>query len=374
MIRKVKIPFFCLALSAVILFSSGCGLMGQAVYDAARKEAEKRGSEISSEARVKPTPAEPTPDAPEKTIPVGEAVAFGDWEVTVKGCGLKNDWPVSDSEYNVMTYNPDEGNIYFAVEMSIKNNGKTAETFLQTFSTKQSAKLIYNGEYTYTPVNLLGADHTVGGRSVGPLSTYTGWLVFSVPEGLEGAFVLELDGKGLQKQVMEVGAPKEPEDSSKSSEAQSKVDAETPVDEKQTDKEEQNAVQNYWEVNVVSGLNCKNNNNYPDENATPYSSEDGSFLIRVEVEIVNNDSAPHAFVSQSDAALVSDSGEEFPPVPDMDDPALIFNKEAGPGELVQGSMFFQIPLESFNDNFTLKLACNEEAEYYAFSRMGGFGG
>lgn len=366
--NKLKIPFLCLLLSSVILFSSGCGLLGQVVFDKARKEAEGKSSEVSSEAHIKPMP-----EAPEKTISVGESVVFGDWEVTVKGCELKNDWPVSDSEYNVMTYNPDEGNVYFAVEMSIKNNGKTAETFLQTFSTKQSAELIYNGEYTYTPVNLLGADHTVGNKSVTPLSTYKGWLVFSVPEGLEGTFVLELSGKGLQKQVMEVGTPKEP---SKSSEAESTVDAEikTGTDEKQTGNEDQNAVVNFWEINVVSGLNCKCNNNYPDENAAPYSPGEDSFFIRVEVEVKNNDSESHTFISPSDASLVSENGEAFNPVPDMDDPALIFDKQVEPGELAQGSMFFEIPLESFNNNFVLKLTFNEEPVYYDFLRGGGFGG
>ena len=95
---------------------------------------------------------------------------------------------MSDSEYNLLYYEPDEGASIMssACRSKPRQTERPAATSFRT--QRDTAYLIYNGEYEYPPSDLLGAQTTLVGAAVNPLSTRTGDLVFFRSEGHQREF------------------------------------------------------------------------------------------------------------------------------------------------------------------------------------------
>jgi len=66
-----------------------------------------------------------TPEPAPEIVPAGETAALGDWEITVNTLTTQENYSMSDSEYNLLYYEPDEGNIYYVVNLSVKKLRQT---------------------------------------------------------------------------------------------------------------------------------------------------------------------------------------------------------------------------------------------------------
>lgn len=82
-----------------------------------------------------------------------------------------------------MKFDPDSGNQYAVVSMTVENTGKTSASFLPTFSMNEdvSAKIIYNKDYEYSATQLLGYDLDLHDSSLNPLTSKSGNIAFEVP-------------------------------------------------------------------------------------------------------------------------------------------------------------------------------------------------
>ena len=81
-------------------------------------------------------------------------------------------------------FNPDEGNKYIQVFVSITNNGKSSDTFLPSygFGNDVRVKLLYGDGYEYSSSVLLGYDNDLHDSHLNPLSSVDKEIAFSVPE------------------------------------------------------------------------------------------------------------------------------------------------------------------------------------------------
>lgn len=114
-----------------------------------------------------------------KAHEIGETITFGIWEITLNLFTTS-----SEIEADYLCFKPDEGNIYLVGNITIKNIGTDAGTFLPSFSLSQDvrARIIYDGTYEFTPINLLGHNDDLHDETINPLSSKTGIIVFSVAE------------------------------------------------------------------------------------------------------------------------------------------------------------------------------------------------
>ncbi len=115
-------------------------------------------------------------------VAIGETAALKDWSISVTNAQLFD--AVSDGQF--MSFEPEEGNKYFLIDLSITNNGKNADSFLPSygFGDDVYAKLIYQGEYEYSSTNLLGYSKELHDTTVNPLSTKSGSVAFEIPDSI----------------------------------------------------------------------------------------------------------------------------------------------------------------------------------------------
>ena len=159
-----------------------------------------QGTQSGSNAAPQETVTEATTAAPEATteaateevIPVKTSAQIGDWDVKIKGSEVVDR---VDDDYSY--FEPDEGNQYFVVEMSVENKGKQADSFLSTVSLDGdlNARLVYGAGYEFTQTSLLGYSQNILDESINPLTTKKGKLVFEVPQDVaesDGPFILRI--------------------------------------------------------------------------------------------------------------------------------------------------------------------------------------
>lgn len=131
----------------------------------------------------------------------GEMASIGDWNITVNNIEIAEKWYYTDSEYSPYMQS-DSGNVYYAVNMTVKNNGKELQTFLPYVAVgKQiSSVLVYDNEYEYSCTMTMGAQNCLDNTTLNPLTEVTGTVLFSVPKNLDldKDFVLEIK-EGQQK-------------------------------------------------------------------------------------------------------------------------------------------------------------------------------
>lgn len=143
------------------------------------------------------TQQEETTDAPEASeAPVEEEApeeaATDALHALNEECTL-NDWSITASKMeimdkidsgNFMSFTPEGGNKYLVIDLSFSNNGTSAQSFLPTFAMGDaiSAKVIYQGSYEFTALNLLGYDKDIHDTTVNPLSSKNGVVAFEIPD------------------------------------------------------------------------------------------------------------------------------------------------------------------------------------------------
>lgn len=126
------------------------------------------------------TPAETTaPDASELSL--GDKGTVGDWKITVKKAAVKQ--KINASKYRY--FKAKKGTSYVVVTLSARNNGKKEAQLLPRVGTVNdtiTATLHYQDEYEYKPSQLIGYDKDLTTKSIQPLSTKSGIVVYEVPK------------------------------------------------------------------------------------------------------------------------------------------------------------------------------------------------
>lgn len=139
----------------------------------------------TAEPNATPTPSTPSPEptpspTPETTaLAVGTEATLGDWNITVTGFEFMES--IAGDYYG--SFVPSEGNQYAVVSVSIYNAGKSADTFLPSYSFGDDirAKIIYGDGYEFSATSLLAYDADLHDEYVNPLSSASGIIAFEVP-------------------------------------------------------------------------------------------------------------------------------------------------------------------------------------------------
>ena len=134
-----------------------------------------------------------TPDQSESAYAIGDKVTVGNWEITVESFDVKDQVPASYGSFK-----PDSGNKYVVVNLEVKNNGSSMETFWPTvsFGKDYVKAIIAYGEYTFSSSQLLGHEDDLHDTALNPLSSKKGIIAFSVAE--EAAISGELQLKIIE--------------------------------------------------------------------------------------------------------------------------------------------------------------------------------
>lgn len=159
----------------VCLSLSGCAILNSKTTDS-KQNSTIAGGESAT------TPNNTTvPEEEQTTIQLGEVITFNNFEITVNSAEIKDQ--IESSKYTA--FNPDEGNVYITVNITVKNIDNDASRFLPVISmnTDISAKLTYNN-YEFKSTNLLGYSDDIHDTFLNPLSSKTGVIAFQVAEDI----------------------------------------------------------------------------------------------------------------------------------------------------------------------------------------------
>lgn len=126
--------------------------------------------------------AEPTatPKPKDKVISIGKKGSVGDWKFTVKKCTIKK--KIKSGSYRY--FEASKGEKFVLFNISVRNNGKKAATFLPRFGYENEmvcATLYYKDKYEYKPTQLLAFDKDLLTDTIQPLTTEKGVIAFEVP-------------------------------------------------------------------------------------------------------------------------------------------------------------------------------------------------
>lgn len=163
-----------------MFFITGCS--SSKISDTVNKTINKVSEQISSEpvqtASPKPTS---TPGPKETEVTLGKKGKVGDWKIGANKASVKK--KIINGKYHY--FEAKKGNTFVIVSLSVRNNGKKAETFLPRVgyeNTMIQAILYYKDEYEYLPSELISYDKDLCGTSVQPLNTEKGIIAFEVPK------------------------------------------------------------------------------------------------------------------------------------------------------------------------------------------------
>jgi len=132
-------------------------------------------------------------------LTVGNTVKLDNWEITLNSFSIENE---IREEY--WKYAPDEGNNYVICNLTVKNIGKKADTFLAYILTDSYAKILYE-DYEFSRTNLITYDKDLSQSVINPLSCVTGVMVFSVTEDIANSGELKLNiHVGVKNAVFEL--------------------------------------------------------------------------------------------------------------------------------------------------------------------------
>lgn len=138
----------------------------------------------------KTTESQTETEAP-KTFAIGDTISISDWNITVNSFEFLDS--IANGDY--FSFTPDDGNKYAVANITVKNVGNSSKTFLQSFSSKDSISIQYDGQYTYSSTNLLGHDADLHSKTLNPLTEVSGIIAFSVPNEVaesDGSLALNL--------------------------------------------------------------------------------------------------------------------------------------------------------------------------------------
>ena len=167
-------------LMCTMLFITGCS--SSKISDTVNKTMDKISEQVSSEP-VQTASPEPTstPGPKETKVKLGKKGKVGDWKVSASKVSVKK--KITNGEYRY--FEAKDGNTFVIVSLSVRNNGKKAETFLPRVgyeNTMIQATLYYKDEYEYNPTELISYDKDLCGTSIQPLNTEKGIIAFEVPK------------------------------------------------------------------------------------------------------------------------------------------------------------------------------------------------
>ena len=176
---------------AMVLFAAVCFCMGIAgcsgkIPSMANSIAPAASSEAVEKATPIPEPSEIATPEPETDFSIGDTAETETWKMTLSDIEFVE--KIESSAY--IYYAPKtEGYKYFVARLTIENTGKNAHTFLSSFSYGDDfrTKLLYGDGYEFSRVNLLGYDQDISDKSLNPLSTLSGEIVFEVPPEVENS-------------------------------------------------------------------------------------------------------------------------------------------------------------------------------------------
>lgn len=114
----------------------------------------------------------------EELLSLGDKATVGNWKFTVKGISVKGKIPNGD----YYAFEPDKGEKFVCINISVKNNGKEEATFLPriAYNDEVIAQLYYE-DYEYKATELVSYDKDLCGESIKPLTTKKGIIAFAVP-------------------------------------------------------------------------------------------------------------------------------------------------------------------------------------------------
>ena len=164
----------------VVLLLSGCTSQKAASSEKQPASSAAQSSESKAESEEPEESKEPEPET--NYLEMGTEGTLGDWGINVKSMEIMDS--IKNGDY--FSFNPDEGNSYLVVNVSISNNGKTAEDFLPVVALKSdvSVKITYGDGYEFKSTNLLGYDQELHGSNLNPLTSKEGIIAFEVPESV----------------------------------------------------------------------------------------------------------------------------------------------------------------------------------------------
>lgn len=154
-------------------------ILGSKISDDTPSESTSSTPQATNSSEIQPQNTSPEPVKESKPEPVTETV--GDWEITI------NDFSYVQSVSTglVTEYRAAEGSKYCIVDITAKNIGKEADTFLPyfTFGDDNTVKLVWK-EYEYTRSILTWAKDDLCSETMNPLVTASGKIAFEVPDEL----------------------------------------------------------------------------------------------------------------------------------------------------------------------------------------------
>lgn len=138
----------------------------------------KESSVNTTEVDNQPSTTEKTTEsAKDETFAIGDVIKLNGWNITVNSVSFEE--KIAQSQY--FSFTPDEGSVYLVLDITVKNVGTTADSFMPSFSLNNSgAQIIYDDTYKFSCSTLLGYDKDLNDKHLNPLAEANGILVFSV--------------------------------------------------------------------------------------------------------------------------------------------------------------------------------------------------
>lgn len=164
-----------IAICAVFVLTTGCSSSSNQLSDTLSPATE---STPTSTEEAAPTD---TPVPEPEVLSLGKKASLGDWDIKVKKASIKK--TIKDGSYRY--FKPSDGNSFLLVSLSVKNNGKTDQSFMPRIAQKSKdiiATLYYQNEYEYSATQLIGYDKDLTTESIKPLNTKNGVIAFEIPK------------------------------------------------------------------------------------------------------------------------------------------------------------------------------------------------
>lgn len=174
--KKRIIAPICVAL---VLGATACGSSSNESTTTTTAVAETTVEETAETTEAETTEEVTTQVEPEETnLTLGEMTTLGDWEITANSYEVTKS--ISSSAYT--SFKADEGSSYVVVNVTVKNTGTSAASFLPSFTMGDDvmAKIIYQDKYEYSSSQLLAYSDDLHSAHLNPLESKTGIIAFSV--------------------------------------------------------------------------------------------------------------------------------------------------------------------------------------------------
>ena len=182
-------------IAILLLVFFACFVVGIAIPSNDTSETQNHNTKISETTQVETTQAETTVESSSADSSVESDATttnslfpnsqdVGEWSITVNGFSFQNEI----SAGLITAYQAKDGNYYAVVDLSVMNNGTTADTFLPviSFDGGMNAKITY-GKYEYDLTYLVGYEKNLVGEEFNPLISTDGAIVFEMPAQAENS-------------------------------------------------------------------------------------------------------------------------------------------------------------------------------------------